>query len=73
LAGPRDPIRDRPVASHVRSDGTAKISYVAEAEAVLTANLMWARTGRPCGVYVCSQKPLHWHIGSGASHIRENQ
>ena len=55
----------RELRSHIRKDGTAKITYMTREEAVPVANILWAKSGRPHNVYLCWQKPDHWHIGGG--------
>ena len=59
--------------SHVREDGAPKKVFETEEGAAQAANLIWAKTGKPQGYYLCEQKPSHWHVGSGVHNLEVNR
>jgi len=63
----------RDAGSHVLDDGRAKISYEDRAKAVEVANMKWAIDGQPRNVYLCAQKPPHYHVGHGISNLTSRE
>jgi hypothetical protein len=50
--------------SHVKEDGSPKVVFATEEEAAREAAYQRS-LGRVVDVYLCWQRPDHWHLGAG--------
>lgn len=57
--------------SHLRWNGSPKVSFQLEVDAKAMAEKLTRVTGRRQVHYLCDQNPSHWHVGGDARDLQE--